>query len=95
MGSKTKFYLFWQNNSGGRYLPIEGEMVHLVVEANSPEEANEIASKYIVLDVAECDCCGDNFDSFTSYNEEWTRKYITDTADRYLNSKSHKIIFKD
>jgi hypothetical protein len=55
----TTFYKFSQNNSGGVFL---GPAIHVFVEADSPEEANDIAGWHgIYFDddgEIDCDCCG-------------------------------------
>jgi hypothetical protein len=57
------FYQFRQNNSGGFLI---GER-NLIVEAETPEEANEIAEQQdgIYFDGVEkgedCECCGDRW----------------------------------
>ena len=61
-----KFYHFRQNNSGGRFAVNNDVDVHVLIEANSAEEANSIAeSKGIyfhgVEDGMDCDCCGDRW----------------------------------
>jgi hypothetical protein len=58
----SKFYCFRQNNSGGQFI---GER-DLIIEAESAEEANEIAlDNGVYFDGVEesidCDCCGDRW----------------------------------
>lgn len=57
------FYLFRQNNSGGRFHP---PAVIVAVESNSPQEANRIAEAnglYFngVDNDLDCSCCGDRW----------------------------------
>jgi hypothetical protein len=59
----ANFYRFDQNNSGGDY---QKPARHVFVEANTSEEANNIAEKIgIYFDGADmgydCDCCGDRW----------------------------------
>ena len=58
----SKFYCFRQNNSGGQFI---GDVV-INIEADSAEEANEIAlDNGIYFDGVEedkdCECCGDRW----------------------------------
>jgi hypothetical protein len=57
------FYTFSQNNSGGFFKP---PAIHVIVEADSAKEANEIAEEnglYFdgVRDGVDCSCCGDRW----------------------------------
>ena len=57
------FYAFRQNNSGGMFI---GTKLH-IIEANSAEEANTLASNYdIYFDGCssgkDCSCCGDRWE---------------------------------
>ena len=66
MENNTKFYEFRQNNSGGFFKELENGMFHLIVEANSEEEANEIAQENGVYfdgcrEGLDCECCGDRW----------------------------------
>lgn len=72
-----KFYPFVQNNSGGSYDGFE----LVIVEANSPEEANATAEQFGVYfggsySGRDCSCCGDR----------WSRVYDyegTESPERY------------
>lgn len=62
------FYHFSQNNSGGEYLNVFGEHHHVVVQAESAEQANEIFESLgedFYFDGVEkemdCECCGDRW----------------------------------
>jgi hypothetical protein len=60
------FYLFSQNNSGGKFHIDERIAHYVIIEANSADEANQIAeSKGIyfdgVHDGRDCGCCGDRW----------------------------------
>lgn len=61
------FYTFRQNNSGG-YFEINDSVKHyVIIEANSAEEANNIASENTVIYFdgvyknIDCECCGDRW----------------------------------
>ena len=67
---KTRFYEFNQNNSGGGfdYDTKKGITHHVVIEANSKEEALDIAERiglYFngVYDEIDCPCCGDRWNT--------------------------------
>lgn len=84
-----KYYSFSQNNSGGSFTidKERGLTVEVVVEANSPEEANdrfeEIGGYFDgVDDDRDCDCCGDRW----YRTEEWK---ASDTIPEVKN-KSYK-----
>lgn len=62
------FYIFGQNNSGGSFQvrAPKGIGEFVIVEANSPQEANDKAQKiglYFdgVADDLDCECCGDRW----------------------------------
>jgi len=58
----SKYYRYRQNNSGGAF---EGPAIDVFVEADTPEEADEIAqTKGIYFDPEyriDCDCCGNRW----------------------------------
>ena len=65
---KTKFYTFCQINSGGSfdYNEKDGISVHVIIEAISSVEANEIAGNIGIYfngcdDGIDCECCGDRW----------------------------------
>ena len=62
MTSHTKFFHFWQNNSGGRFdvddVVDEGGVVF---EAKDAKEANKRAKKAGVFSRSFCECCGPRF----------------------------------
>jgi hypothetical protein len=73
MTQEKKFYSFRQNNSGGFFKELENGMFHLIVEANSAQEANEIAQEQGVYfngceDGLDCECCGDRWYTTSEYN---------------------------
>lgn len=66
--SKTKFYTFTQNNSGGSFVIDEysGICGYVIIEANSHIQANEIALNIgLYFDGCDsgidCSCCGDRW----------------------------------
>ena len=71
---KTKFYPFFQNNSGGRFdvNHEKGISEVVIIEAENEGEANERAESIGLyfngcVDDIDCDCCGDRW----SEVEEW------------------------
>ena len=66
---KTKFYMFWQNNSGGYYKfdYKVGVSEVVIIEAASAKKANDKALElgiyfYGCYKNVDCDCCGDRWD---------------------------------
>lgn len=62
------FYHFSQNNSGGSFHIDERVAHHVIIEANSAEEANRRAESVGIyfngcIDGRDCDCCGDRWSS--------------------------------
>lgn len=72
---ETKFYPYRQNNAGGNFIGAK----HIIIEAASAEEANEIAeNRGMDFGPSDCQCCGprwrrvqeeDGMDSFSEYSE--------------------------
>jgi len=58
----TKFFHFWQNNSGGRFEVDEVvDEGGVVFEAKDAKEANKRAKKAGVFSRSFCECCGARF----------------------------------
>lgn len=63
-----KLFRFRQNNSGGEFIVDDTVGVHVVIEAESADQANEVATKYLgiyfngVDEGIDCECCGDRWD---------------------------------
>lgn len=69
------FYTFKQNNSGGSfdYDELSGISVNVIVEANSPSEANQLAQDIgLYFDGCntnmDCPCCGDRWYDSAAYD---------------------------
>lgn len=69
-GKKPRFWHFNQNNSGGSFIQDHenGISHHVVIEAESATQANEIAESIGIYfngcsDGRDCDCCGDRWSS--------------------------------
>ena len=79
------WYKFWQNNSGGHYHDIH----YVIVEADGPDEANELAVKseevYFggVETGRDCECCGDR----------WERVYDGEGEDNWKDLVDNMAIF--
>lgn len=62
-----KLFRFRQNNSGGEFIVDDTVDVNVVIEAESADQANEIATKYLgiyfngVDEGHERECCGDRW----------------------------------
>ncbi len=57
----SKFYTVVQNNSGGYYIENEDVGVYLIVEANTPEEAEEKVDTITEPYLEYCECCGERW----------------------------------
>lgn len=70
--NKKGFYTFIQNNSGGSF---SGPAHYVIVEADSPDEANSIAQARADIYFDGCDkgwdcyCCGDRWYSMDDWDE--------------------------
>lgn len=61
-----KFYTYYQNNTGGRFKINDRVAKYVIVEAESPEKANEIATRIGIYfngveEDIDCPCCGDRW----------------------------------
>lgn len=88
--SKTKFYTFRQNNSGGSFI---GNYISYIIEAKDATEAEQIAESQtdIYFDGCDtgqdCSCCGDRWSRYTDENEEpkiWDIKH-NEKGEKYLS----------
>lgn len=65
--TSKKLFLFRQNNSGGYFTVDDTVDVNVVIEAESADQANEIATKHLGIyfngvDAGfDCECCGDRW----------------------------------
>lgn len=71
------FYDFKQNNSGGSFDFDweDGISVHVVIEADTPDEANHRAEDMGLYfngcaDGRDCNCCGDRWNTADEYEEK-------------------------
>jgi hypothetical protein len=67
------FYRFHQNNSGGWFAEDDDVAITVHIEANSAEEANQIAQQHGiyfdgVADGQDCDCCGDRWNETSEWD---------------------------
>ncbi len=88
----TKFFLYSQNNSGGFFDQLDNGSHDLIVEANTANEANDIATEYGIYfngcdSGADCDCCGDRW-----YAQDDSDAY--DTIEEIHNYQGAKIVRK-
>lgn len=67
MATPKKLFRFRQNNSGGNFIVNDTVDVNVVIEAESADQANEIATRYLgiyfngVDNERDCSCCGDRW----------------------------------
>jgi hypothetical protein len=66
LGEPTRFYLYDQNNSGGYFVYDENFGRNVLIEAHSPNEANEKMADMGCWSHGCCSCCGDRWHSFYS-----------------------------
>lgn len=90
MTSPTKFFHFWQNNSGGRFdvddVVDEGGVVF---EAKDADEANKRAKDAGVFDRSFCECCGSRFFTCSEFD-------AFDTVEEAVSEHSPVVVhFKD
>ena len=90
------FYTFEQNNSGG-YYEVDEVIAHVViVEADSWEEANDIAGHKGVFSYDYCSCCGERFDPQHKSKKGYaTIKEALKPADWMRADKEVRVHFKD
>ena len=61
----TNFYAFDQNNSGG-YFDVDENVCHrVIIEAESPEHAQELFEPMIECQSSSCPCCGDRWSTYS------------------------------
>lgn len=83
------FYVYHQNNSGGKFAP---PAINLVVEADTPAEADTIALSEGVYedDGSDCQCCGSRWYLQGNYPDEHAT--FEDAKDRCGNEKFYKMM---
>lgn len=66
------FYTFDQNNSGGSFQKDEDVTLHVIIEAENADEANDKAEMVgLYFDgLGDCSCCGDRW--YETYESEHT-----------------------
>lgn len=83
------YWQFHQNNSGGSFIVDEsaGISVDVIIEADSPREANERAERiglYFDGD-GDCSCCGSRWLEVYDYDGTDTPTYYDSTLDQPFN----------
>jgi hypothetical protein len=72
------FYNFAQNNSGGSFIVDDLSAVYIIIEADSPDEANDIAVDETGIyfngcnEGSDCPCCGDRW--YPAWSDEYADK---------------------
>lgn len=87
------FYTFQQNNSGGYYEVDDFVAEVVIIEADSVEEANDIAGGKGIFSYAYCSCCGDRFTP--QYKGYASIKDALDPASWMRSDRQVRIHFKD
>lgn len=81
------FYTFDQNNSGGEFIIDRqaGIAPYVIIEADSPKEANEKAEEIgLYFDGGgDCPCCGNRWSEVSSYDGKESPKVYGQPADNY------------
>lgn len=80
------FYLYHQNNSGGSF---GGPAIYVVVEADTPQEANTIAEANGVYfngvnNGRDCECCGDRWYSMWEGDTEPDGYHVVATEEEVV-----------
>lgn len=102
------FYTAVQNNSGGQYIINDDVSYFVIIEANSPEEANNILNNITKNYRRYCSCCGErwqfDFDEEDGDNvpmifgdpvsEVQKDSCVEECIIYYLDGRKEKIIFK-
>jgi hypothetical protein len=93
-----KFFNFRQNNTFGSWDINEDVNINVIVEADSPESANEIAVKHGVYfngcnNGTDCQCCGDRWNDCYGDGYEVAEIYgvplvPTDVVERFEDADS-------
>lgn len=82
------YYHYRQNNSGGGF---EGPAIEVFVEADSEDEADEIAQEHGIyfdpLYLIDCECCGNRWGSaWDSYDEVPPEDEFDSWYDQFLHA---------
>jgi hypothetical protein len=101
------WYLFSQNNSGGGFIVNDDVAEEVLIQAESPENANEKAEEIgIYFDGIEkdidCECCGDRWSEATDYDKVnideyvkyWPMHYFRDNIYLYFSGGKVKKLAK-
>lgn len=79
------FYFFYQNNSGGYYKQTSDIDEIVVIEADTPELANNKADELGMFDLAFCPCCGERFDCVEEQDGYTLKQIVKDNIPIYQN----------
>lgn len=68
---ETKYYKYYQNNSGGHYELNDKDGIghYLIIEARNYEEANNRFNEIVENYSSYCSCCGDRWWDFDDDND--------------------------
>lgn len=78
---ETKFYTYWQNNSGGYILTDKNDGIadYVIVEARNMEEANNRMDSITCGYTDYCECCGERWDDYPAEEEKPTAMNLRKT----------------
>ena len=84
IGVNIMFYTFGRNNSGGSFVRDNDVSHWVIVEADSPNEANEIAESIGIYfngveDDRDCECCGDRWSALWDDEQGKNEPMVYDT----------------
>ena len=99
-----KFYHFRQNNSGGSFNRDEQVDENVIIEANSADEANDVAEHIGIYfngcaDGRDCPCCGDRWSPVSEYDATdvpsiYNNPVPQDDKGNYLTEGFHVVIHR-
>lgn len=99
-GAPMKFYTFYQNNSGGRFVIDETVGPYVIIEAPSAVDANEKAQAIGVYfngcDAGiDCGCCGDRWSGAYEPGHSEPEVYGNKISEMHNGSRVVHIYYQD
>lgn len=92
------WYLFSQNNSGGAFIVNDDVAEEVLIQATSPEKANEKAEEIGIYfegieKEIDCECCGDRWSSATDYDKVNIDEYVKHSPMHYFRDDIYLYFF--
>lgn len=81
-----KFYTVRQNNSGGYFINNDDVGEYVVVQANSPKQAENIVEKIIYDHSEYCECCGERW--WVNFDNEDGEDFISNSYGEEIDTKT-------